>query len=245
MSGEAADPAPREIEPKRSEADPIPASSVIVLRGDPFEVLMLRRHDRHSFVPGAWVFAGGAVDEADRTIAAALAPSDHLLTTMKICGLRELLEETGLWPQQSALDLVLLRHDLLRGVPRFDELRAEIEAALPSLTWFSRWITPKGNPKRFDTWFFLLEVAPDAVAEPEQHEAIDAVWLRPQEALARHEGGAMPMVFPTLRTLEHLARFRDASGLLSDVAGRTIRPIEPVMITEHGKSTIVLPEEER
>ena len=37
---------------------PLPAASAIVLRDEPFEVLMLRRHEKSSFVPNAWVFPG-------------------------------------------------------------------------------------------------------------------------------------------------------------------------------------------
>src|SRR4051812_31084751 len=38
----------------------VPAASVILLRDDPFEVLMIRRHIKSSFVPDTWVFPGGA-----------------------------------------------------------------------------------------------------------------------------------------------------------------------------------------
>src|SRR4029077_15220855 len=50
------------------EVVPIPAASVLLLRDDPLEVLMIRRHERSSFVPNAWVFPGGAVDEADAAL---------------------------------------------------------------------------------------------------------------------------------------------------------------------------------
>ena len=51
--------------------EPRPAASVIPLRrGDKhgargLEVLLLRRSDKASFMPGVWVFPGGAVDPAD------------------------------------------------------------------------------------------------------------------------------------------------------------------------------------
>ena len=40
---------------------PLPAASVIVLRDSPLEVLLLRRNEKSSFVPNAWVFPGGVV----------------------------------------------------------------------------------------------------------------------------------------------------------------------------------------
>ena len=48
-----------------TEMTAVPAASVILLRGDPFEVLMIRRHEKASFVPNAWVFPGGAVDAGE------------------------------------------------------------------------------------------------------------------------------------------------------------------------------------
>ncbi|HEX9164229.1 MAG TPA: NUDIX hydrolase [Thermoanaerobaculia bacterium] len=66
---------------------PIPAASVIVLRDDPLEVLMIQRHENSSFVPSAWVFPGGAIDPEDGepgTLAAARAAA-----------LREVFEETA------------------------------------------------------------------------------------------------------------------------------------------------------
>ncbi len=44
---------------------PIPAASVIVLRDAPLEVLMLRRSEKSSFVPNAWVFPGGAIEAGE------------------------------------------------------------------------------------------------------------------------------------------------------------------------------------
>lgn len=46
----------------------VPAASVILLRDDPFEVLMLERNPDRSFAPGAWVFPGGIVDPADEVL---------------------------------------------------------------------------------------------------------------------------------------------------------------------------------
>ena len=47
---------------------PSPASPVIVLRAGadvPFEVLMVRRHDKVAFMAGAYVFPGGRVDDVE------------------------------------------------------------------------------------------------------------------------------------------------------------------------------------
>ncbi|HVR38060.1 MAG TPA: NUDIX hydrolase, partial [Thermoanaerobaculia bacterium] len=66
-----------------AEVIALPAASVIVLRDGPFETLMLRRHEKSSFVPDAWVFPGGVMDAVD---------AEDFRTT----AVRELFEETGI-----------------------------------------------------------------------------------------------------------------------------------------------------
>jgi 8-oxo-dGTP pyrophosphatase MutT (NUDIX family) len=71
---------------------PRPAASVIALRRGGrhadrgLEVLLLRRSDQASFMPGVWVFPGGAVDPEDGEGEAGF----------RACALRELAEEAGL-----------------------------------------------------------------------------------------------------------------------------------------------------
>lgn len=70
-------------------SEPRPAASVVLLRRGgrhsqrALEVLMLRRSEEARFMPGVWVFPGGAVDAADG--------ADY-----RACALRELAEETGI-----------------------------------------------------------------------------------------------------------------------------------------------------
>ena len=68
--------------------DPIPAASVLLLRDDPLEVLMILRHEKSSFVPGAWVFPGGAVDPSDG--------EPGTLEAARNAAVREVFEETAI-----------------------------------------------------------------------------------------------------------------------------------------------------
>ena len=68
--------------------DPIPAASVLLLRDDPLEVLMILRHEKSSFVPNAWVFPGGAVDPSDG--------EPGSLEAARNAAIREVLEETAI-----------------------------------------------------------------------------------------------------------------------------------------------------
>ncbi|HEY6141415.1 MAG TPA: NUDIX hydrolase [Thermoanaerobaculia bacterium] len=176
---------------------PIPAASAIVLRdAEPYEVLMMRRSARSSFVPDAWVFPGGAVEEIDR----ARAEGD-LLNSMRYAAARELFEETG----------------VSLGEP----------LDLEKLVWTSRWITPQGLPKRFDTYFFLTCVGRDVVAKADEREAVDIVWISPAAAIER---GDFPIVFPTRKNLEALVGFRSAAELIESRRGVCVEPVEPVLV---------------
>jgi 8-oxo-dGTP pyrophosphatase MutT (NUDIX family) len=168
----------------------VPAASVLVLRDQPFEVLLLRRNEKSSFVPGAWVFPGGTADPGDGG-------------DLRVTAVRETMEEAGL-----TLD------------PR-------------ALVWTSRWITPVGLPKRFDTYFYLAKVARDVAVTIDNAEISGAMWIAPAEALARRD---LKLVFPTIRNLEAVAGFTSVDALLESRRGATIEPVLPVLVD--GKPTL-------
>jgi 8-oxo-dGTP pyrophosphatase MutT (NUDIX family) len=71
---------------------PRPAASVVLLRhggkhaGRALEVLLLKRTERAKFMPGVWVFPGGAVDPEDGASEAGF----------RACAVRELSEESAI-----------------------------------------------------------------------------------------------------------------------------------------------------
>jgi len=165
---------------------PREAASVILLRGGDaaLEVLLGRRNPGARFMPDAWVFPGGAVDDGD----------GGLRTT----ALRELVEEAG------------------------------IELAGPDalLAW-SRWITPRHLPIRFDTHFFAAAAPAGADARPDGEELVAMDWFAPEAALGAHARGELGLMFPTIVHLEELAGFRSATAVLAAAPGRVIAPVEP------------------
>lgn len=219
---------------------PLPAASVILLRGEPFEVLMMHRHESSTFVPGAWVFPGGAIDAADREIAGA----DGEDAAYALCAIRELLEETGIWIGSGDADPVAMRRTLVDDASRFQEIAADARAALPRLVPFERWITPAGIPKRYDTRFFLVRVDEAAEGTPDETEGIALGWMRPADALARNRSGSMQLVFATIRILETLAAFETANALLASCRDRAVPVRRPVLVIEAGRKSIHLPETE-
>lgn len=169
--------------------EPVPAASVIVLRDSPLEVLMIKRHEKSSFVPNAWVFPGGGVDPADG--------EPGTLEAVRNAAIREVFEETA--------------------------IRLEGELVLTS-----RWITPAGLPKRFDTWFFLAIVPRDVAITLQAAEAVDHAWIAPKDALARRR--ELAMVFPTIKNLEAIADATSAAALLASRRGAKIEIVEPILV---------------
>lgn len=210
---------------------PLPAASAIILRDDPFEVLMLRRHEKSSFVPNAWVFPGGIAEAADTELG-----DGSLLDAMRVTAIRETFEETGVWLGAPLADAERKRRELLDRKIAFHALVHEAPLDLAQLVWTSRWITPAGIPKRFDTYFFLAIVGRDVVATAEQNEVVDVTWIHPTDALARHAAREMQMVFPTLRNLETITGFANAAAALEARRGAIIEAVEPVLV--NGKPTV-------
>ncbi len=78
----------------------------------------------------------------------------------------------------------------------------------------SRWITPPGLPRRFDTWFFACRAGPEAV-RVDGEEIDDHRWVAPARALEEGRAGALELPPPTYVTLLELARHARADVALS------------------------------
>jgi 8-oxo-dGTP pyrophosphatase MutT (NUDIX family) len=121
---------------------------------------------------------------------------------------------------------------------------AAIEGLDPAaLVAYSRWVTPATASVRFDTRFYL-GVAP-AGAEPrvDGRECVDARWFAPRAALEAYDREELPLVVPTLKQVEGIARFGTAAELLEASRDRVIEPITPQVVGSGAEARIVLPGE--
>lgn len=218
------------------EVSAISAASVLLLRDNPFEVLMIHRHEKSRFVPNAWVFPGGAVDDDDHELS-----DGSVVNTMRVAAARELFEETGIWLGLTLRDAAEKRRKLLARQVRFGDLFAEAPIDFERLVWTARWITPVGVPRRFDTYFFLACVGRDVVATAEQNEAVEVVWISPARAVERHMSGDFPLVFPTLKNLEAIVGFASSADLLEVRRRAEIATTRPILVLENGQKKIILP----
>jgi len=216
------------------------ASTVCVIREyDGVEVLMVRRPFTAGFMPGVWVFPGGAVD-ADDADAPPSFGGNRPGSDWRVAALRELIEETGLWLTMNGTESAPLTEDAF-GAVESSEFTLDPEA----LIYFSNWITPAVFPIRFDTRFFLAEVDADAEASVDGCELIDLDWVSPREALAREEREEWEIAFPTRKTLHVLASEHTASALVDRLrAIGSVPPLEPRLLVGEDSAEILMPDDE-
>ncbi|WP_316861651.1 NUDIX hydrolase [uncultured Cohaesibacter sp.] len=150
---------------------PKDAATLIILDRDHGEtkILIGRRHMRHRFMPGKFVFPGGRLDLGDRLVpfAGDLHPdileklrfeakngnSLARIRGMAICAIRETYEEAGLFIGAKEADA----DQRLKGDDwqAFDE--RQLLPNLDPIRFIGRAITPPGRTRRFDTRFFAVD----------------------------------------------------------------------------------------
>lgn len=174
-------------ERQRRALRPRDAATLVLVdrQGTEPRILMGRRHANQVFLPNKYVFPGGRLDRADRSVPhAGDLPEDdvrRLLHDMKgspapararalaLCAIRETFEETGLLigrPAPTGAPPARSRHAVWQ---RF--LEAGLTPCLEGLTFFARAITPPARPRRYDTRFFMGDaslVAGDCAACDEE-----------------------------------------------------------------------------
>lgn len=111
------------------------------------------------------------------------------------------------------------------------------------LVKFSRWITPREVEARYDTHFFIAPLPETAHAQVDGDECVDLGWFTPSAALAAHGTGELPLVFPTIKHLEQLARFSSARALIDQAAHREVRPVTPRIVMDGSAARVLLPGE--
>jgi 8-oxo-dGTP pyrophosphatase MutT (NUDIX family) len=194
---------------------PRDAATLILLdrSGPKPKVLMGRRHHGHVFLPGRFVFPGGAVDPGDRlmTVATPLdpraeaklmrqvkRPSAAKARALALTAIRETFEETGL--------LLGSKRAQAPNAPdgpwaAFAEHR--VHPDLGSVHFIARAITPPRRSRRYDTRFFTADASAiahkvDGVTGPEA-ELVELVWIPLDETKRLELMAITEMVLETLQ----------------------------------------------
>lgn len=149
--------------------EPKDAATLIIIdraEAEP-KVLLGRRHEKHVFLPGKYVFPGGRVDAVDRVmpVAASLHPiterkllaktrftSGRDALALALAAIRETFEETGL--------VIGTKGAVAGKVPPGPWSKFVQTGFYPDpsvLQFVARAITPPGFPRRFDARFFCVD----------------------------------------------------------------------------------------
>jgi 8-oxo-dGTP pyrophosphatase MutT (NUDIX family) len=155
------------------------------------KVLLGKRHARHKFMPGKFVFPGGRVEPADKLMPVARPLDPHAeaqlmkrfqrasaarARALALAAIRETFEETGL--------LLGVRSGDAAKVPGgawSAFAQANILPDLGALHFIGRAITPAGRPRRFDARFFTMDAGAiahriEGVTGPDA-ELVELIWM--------------------------------------------------------------------
>jgi 8-oxo-dGTP pyrophosphatase MutT (NUDIX family) len=253
-------------------AAPRDAATVVILRsaadGEGVETLMLRRTAAMKFAPGAYVFPGGSVDPADygaevgwhgpspAEFGARLGATAGVARALVCAAVRETFEESGVLlagpPDGGPLPVP--------AGPSWDADRAALASGTLTLAGllsrrglvlradllvpWARWITPEGEPRRFDARFFAAALPDGQQAVGHEAEAEHVAWLDPASAIGAARAGEMSLLPPTAATLNELgSAVAGGDGLDGILATRrAIEPICPRLLLEDGQAWLVIPD---
>ncbi len=212
---------------QRPPVAPRPAATVLLLRDgtEGIEVLMTRRSMTASFAPGAYVFPGGgldALDAASHAQARRRATQSDLHLTQAIAAIRESFEELGVLLARRA-DGSFADHGDIAALDRGRPFAAQCHAlgltlAADEVFVLAHWITDRDLARRFDVPFLVARMPARQTPVADETEQFEPLWVRPADALARHQAGQFFIIFPTIRTLERLRDYPGVDAVLQACA---------------------------
>lgn len=208
------------------------------------EVFMLQRTLNAAFAKGMYVFPGGRVDanDAESTLeahcdgmtdeeASALLGIPHGGLSYWVAVIRECFEEAGVLLARPADGQDLIRFEDEDVIARFNKARHSVHESETSMMqlcdaeqlrlitdnihYVSHWITPLGEPRRFDTRFFVARAPEGQDPLHDDSETIASLWVTPADALERQRSGDLAMMPPTIRNLEFLLPHSTTSEVLA------------------------------
>ena len=258
---------------------PRDAATVMLLRDAPrgdkgVEVLMVRRHAKSRFVPDAYVYPGGRIEDADyspdiekRCVGLDYAAAKRRIPDMSppekslgawVAGIRETFEEVGILYAYDRLGNFLEldcdgrnRLEPYRKRLHADEIslvevlgQNDLSLAADGLHYFAHWITPVTSPIRYNVRFFVAPTPQHQEARHDGVELTEHVWITPKEALTKHENNAFPVILPTRFMLEELSRFETVEEVIASTRGKEIPAILSKVVLRNGEYVEVMPDEE-
>ena len=191
---------------------------------------MTRRSMTASFAPGAYVFPGGGIDALDAAAhgqSTRRATQSDLHLTQAIAAIRESFEELGVLLAKHADGSHVTTADIAaldRKAPFAAQCKARgLTLAASDVFVLAHWVTDRDLPRRFDVPFLVARMPEGQEPVADEAEQFEPEWIRPADALAKHEVGSFFIIFPTIRTLERLQHYATVDAVLN--ACKTEQPL--------------------
>jgi 8-oxo-dGTP pyrophosphatase MutT (NUDIX family) len=210
-------------------AIPRRAATVMLVRDEPLEVLMVKRNAREPFA-SALVFPGGVVEPEDYSeswLAHLDGDTSFSLEerALRIAACREAWEEAAMLPGGRG---ATLSQDASNGQTFLSTISHHgVRLALDDLVKFAHWITPEMLPKRFDTHFYICRASAAATGQCDGRETVALEWVQPAAALSMAERGERALLLPTRENLKLLAQSANTEAALNAARVRKIVPFTP------------------
>ena len=212
------------LQPPREPVATRSAATVLLLRdgAQGVEVLMTRRSITASFAPGAYVFPGGGIDAADSAAhgqSTRRPTQSDLHLTQAIAAIRESFEELGVMLARHADGRHVNTADIA-ALDRKAPFAAQCETCGLTLAGadvfvLAHWVTDRDLPRRFDVPFLVARMPEGQEPVADEAEQFAPEWIRPADALSKHEAGGFLMIFPTIRTLQRLQHYPTVDAVLN------------------------------
>jgi glyoxylase-like metal-dependent hydrolase (beta-lactamase superfamily II) len=156
------------------------------------------------FFGNVFAFCGGRVDAADESVGAAICPEDPRAGSLRSTLVRELIEELAIDIRTGrAADPALC--ESLRTDSASWEALCDTGSMAPVPDSTLRLVTPDFYPRRFDVWFFLVEVDARTEASLLPSELDSGGWDSAAGWLDRWHQGELLLAPPTVLKLRVLA----------------------------------------
>ncbi len=203
------------------------AAAIILVRQatSDIEVLLAGRNRSSSFMSRAYVFPGGAAEVGE---------------DLRNTAIRELYEEVGILltkppVAQEVLGVVSRGKNYARDLTKFT-----LTPDVNSVHYYSRWITPSIESRRFDATFFVASCPEMQWARADDAEVVDAIWISPDAALKDRKKLRLPP--PQIRTLHELSQYKTTGDLFAAATKfADSSPIMPKAIAHENGRALALP----
>lgn len=115
-----------------------------------------------------------------------------------------------------------------------------VEISQDQLVDFSRWVTPKIMPRRFDTGFYMAAVDQSADVNVDNGEIVEHCWLSPTRAVDLFKKGEMLVRPPAYVTAIDLLAYRSTEEALGNHRVLQTRSYSPKVVAESPRNAVYL-----